>query len=197
MVRCGRSAGTSRYPASVALSEQTVGALVVLVGDLGHSDVTTLLMRAGLSRDDPGKENASRASRAAAALRGAHRRHDDAGLLECTKRVLNGGPGRDPGDERVAELVKSLRCDGWLAQHEVIPGVGARWSDRSAYRWTVEPLGTAELPLPSLMNSAKDELAAQGLDVAASHLGQAYRAFAAGDLEASNAQLQPAFESTL
>lgn len=47
------------------------------------------------------------------------------------------------------------------------------------------------------MNSAEEELRNHGLDVAANHLGQAYRAFVAGDLEASNAQLRPAFEATV
>ena len=47
------------------------------------------------------------------------------------------------------------------------------------------------------MNAAEAELRAHGLDLAATHLGQAFRAFSAHDLEAPNAQLRPAFEETV
>ena len=178
----------------MTLSERTVGSLIVLVGDLSHDQLTTLLMRGGASQDDPGPSNATRARRAAIALNGARRRQDDSALLDCASVLLNGGLGRDPQDEQVVEFVRSLRGDGWLATSEVMGGAGV-W-DRPKYSWNIRPLGTAELPLPPQMSSAQEELVDHGLDVAANHLGQAYRAFAAGDLEASNAQLRPAFEST-
>lgn len=180
----------------MAISERTLGYLIDLVGDLGHSPLTSFLMRAGISYDDPGREATTRANRASAAINGARRRGDEAGLVECSRSILNFGTGRDPEDEPVAGLVHALRADGWLAEvtADVPPDY---WSARPTYRWTVRPLGTAELPLPPQMNSAEEELRAHGLDVAARHLGQAYRAFVAGDLEASNSQLRPAFESTV
>lgn len=172
-----------------------MGYLIELVGDLGHSALTTFLMRAGVSEGDPGPNAASRANRASAAIKAARRRGDEAGLIECSRSILNAGSGRDPSQPDVMGLVGALRGDGWLAEVKEEPG--EHWSDRPRYRWTVQPLGTAELPLPPQMNSAEEELRAHGLEVAANHLGQAYRAFVAGDLEASNSQLRPAFEATV
>lgn len=181
----------------MAISERTLGYLIDLVGDLGHSALTSFLMRAGISDGDPGMEAASRANRASAAIKAARRRGDEAGLVECSRSILNFGMGRDPKDETVVGPVRALRADGWLAAVHAEEEPDPWLTRRPRYRWTVEPLGTAELPLPPQMNSAEEELRAHGLDVAASHLGQAYRAFVAGDLEASNSQLRPAFESTV
>lgn len=148
-------------------------------------------------KNDPGPSNASRARRAALALKGARERHDDSALLECARGLLNLGRGRDPEDEQVVDLIRSLRADGWLVSYEAKKDPDDFWSNRADYSWTIGPLGTAELPLPPQMASAEEELATRGFNVAGNHLGQAYRAFASGDLEASNAQLRSAFESTL
>jgi hypothetical protein len=180
----------------VAISERTLGYLIEMVGDLGHSALTSFLMRAGISEGDPGVNATSRVNRASAAINAARRRGDEAGLVECSRSILNFGSGKDPKERNVAGLVRALRADGWLAE-ATDDEPRDYWSGRPPYRWTVQPLGTAELPLPPQMNSAEEELRAHGLDVAASHLGQAYRAFIAGDLEASNSQLRPAFEATV
>lgn len=181
----------------MAISERTLGFLIDLVGDLSHSTLTTFLMRAGISDGDPGMNGTSRANRASAAIKAALRQGNEAGLVEAARAVLNLGMGKDPKDETVAGLVRALRADGWLAAVEEGEPEHFWSGSRSTYRWTVEPLGTAELPLPPQMNAAEEELRRHGLDVAARHLGQAYRAFVAGDLEASNSQLRPAFEATV
>lgn len=180
----------------MAISDRTLGHLIDLVGALGHSDLTTFLMRAGVSEGDPGPNGGSRANRATSAIRTAARRGRVAELVECSQSILNFGLGKDPGDETVTGLVGSLRADGWLAEAQADVSLD-QWALRPRYRWAVQPLGTAELPLPPQMSSAEGELRNRGLDIAASHLGEAYRAFAAGDLEASNSQLRPAFEATV
>ncbi len=100
------------------ISDQTLGYLIALVGDLGHSALTTFLLQAGAAHGDPGPSGGSRASRAAAALNAARKRGDTRALIACAGAVLNFGAGRDPADETVVGLVSALRGDGWVATAE-------------------------------------------------------------------------------
>lgn len=183
----------------MTLSERTVGVLIDQASEWGHGDLTSLLMRSSVSKGDPGHESGlSRSKRAGAALSRALADGNEQGLLDVARNLLNSFRPADPASPWVQDLVASLRADGYLAHRHVAPGDTTTWPPRpETYRWTVEPLGGDEIPLPPQAGSVQRELASRGLGVAESHFSQAFRAFTARDLEASNAQLRPAFESVV
>lgn len=183
----------------MGISERTVGILIDEASEWGHGELTSLLMRSGASKGDPGHDSGlSRAKRAGAALRQALTDGNERGLLDVARNLLNSFRPADPAVQWVQDLVAALRADGYLAQRHVTPGDNTIWPPKAeTYNWTVEPLGGDEAPLPPQVGSVQQELNVRGLTVAATHFAQAFRAYTAGDREASNAQLRPAFESTV
>ncbi|MEP6479088.1 MAG: hypothetical protein ABJB03_06830 [Rhodoglobus sp.] len=189
----------------MALSESSVGILIERVGLWGHGDLGPFLMRAGVSKGDPGNVNGiSRIKRAGAALSAAWRSKNEAGLIACALGILNTARPADPADQWVIDLVGQFRQDGYLVEHHDVDPVKPAWTSEGfvpgaegSRTWTIEPLGSDELPLPPQVGSLQRELESAGLAVAANHFSQAYRAFTSGDLEASNSQLRPTFENVV
>ena len=184
----------------MSLSERSVGVLLDQAAEWGHGELTSLLMRAGVSEGDPGQESGlSRSKRAGAALGLALKTGNQSGLLEVARLLLNLNRPPRPDTPWAVDLVRALRVDGYLAEfHEVEDEQAQFWTTRTTFiQWTIEPLGGNEIPLPPQAGSVQRELEKRGFQVAANHFAQAFRAFSAGDIEASNAQLRPTFESVV
>ena len=183
----------------MTLSERTVGILIDQAAEWGHGELTSLLMRSGVGKGDPGHGSGlSRAKRAGAALKQAHVDENDNGLLDVARNLLNTSRPADPKEQWVQDLTASLRDDGQLTQAHITQGDATTWPPvPETIRWTVEPLGGDEIPLPPQAGSLQLLLEERGLTIAATHLAQAFRSFSKNDLEASNSQLRPTLESVL
>jgi len=177
------------------VKQPTLAALANAAAQRSHAELTNLLMRADLGDGDPGQGAANRLRRATAAMTQANTRGNIAGLVTVAAELLNSGAGANPEASWVQELVRSLRLDGFDAAHVETAPPG--YFSNGTYEWTVAPIGTAELPLPAAVNAAVDELRGHSLDVAASHLRQAFDAYGASQLEASNAQSRAVLEAVL
>lgn len=69
------------------------------------------------------------------------------------------------------DLIASLRADGYLVQSHTTREDATAWPPETAsIRWTLEPLGGDEIPLPPQSGFLQLLLEERGLTVAATHL---------------------------
>lgn len=178
-------------------------ATAILIGEYenyGHSAIGTLLLMAGLSKYDPGKETLdgkgiNREARLTTAIQKAPGEIRDKALKKLTVRLCE-----DKASEEIPEwvdkLVAELREAGLALHFEVGETRKNSWSDpKPLYTWRLGPLGRDEIPLTGQAGQLEQLLLKHSLDVAAKHYSQAFDK--AGNFESSNGQLRTAFEEVL
>ncbi|MFC0678317.1 hypothetical protein ACFFGH_10740 [Lysobacter korlensis] len=186
------------------LSQRSVGLIGEASAILGHAPLTTELLKAGLGDGDPGQTDRTgksipRDKRAAAAVKAglAHRKWDE--LLALAEAVLNLLASSGDAPSWAAELVVSLRADGYDAvSNEVEQASGGFWGPPSVTRtWRILPLGEEDMPLAVTATALARDLKSRGLDIAANHFDQAFKSLTGGQWEAANGQLRSTFENVL
>lgn len=180
-------------------------AAAILIGEYenyGHSAIGTLLMKAGLSKYDPGKESPdgkgiNREARLTTAIQKAPKEIREKALRKLTVRLCEDKASEEI-PEWVEELIAELREADLALHYEVTEIKKNAWSEPTPfYTWRLGPLGTDEIPLTAQAGQLEQLLLRHSLDVAAEHYSQAFDNFKAGNFESSNGQLRTTLEEAL
>lgn len=180
-------------------------AAAILIGEYenyGHSAIGTFLMKAGLSKYDPGREspdgkNINRPARLTTAIQKAPNEIREKALRKLTVWLCE-----DKASEEipkwVEDLISVLREADLALHHETTEVQKNAWSEPTpSYSWRLGPLGADEIPLTAQAGQLEQLLLSHSLDVAAEHYSQAFDNFKASNFESSNGQLRTALEEVL
>lgn len=165
----------------MSFSERTESIISALAAEYSHGELTGLLKYASLGRNDPGPEKPNgswnnKPTRVSAAL---GKNPSSESLIALATKILNDGAGGN--QEWVGELRSSLLDDGYSL-------------DVDKGKWSVAPIGAAEIPLSPQYSDLEAALTDKGFTVSANHYQQAFSAFKRQDWEACNASTRATVE---
>jgi hypothetical protein len=170
---------------SFPICPKSKAALVEAMDDgYTHATMSTLFMRVGVERWDPGPSKVNKARRAQAVVHGLEGKADADGvrmILALVTEVARSGS--------VAAWTSPARW--WAPLVEALAGDGWDW-DEGAERLVPAVEG---VDVPEARNWLEQRLDQLGWDTAAAHYGQAVRALGSGDWESANAQLRSFLEA--
>lgn len=166
------------------LSERTEAIISHRAAQYSHGDLPNLLKYANLGKNDPGPKKPdgswnNKPTRVSTAL---GKNPSTEALIALSTKILNETANDDQEPDWVDEFRSSLFEDGYSLSAE-------------AGKWTISPVGAAEVPLSPQVSDLEAALTGNGFTVAANHYGQAFSAFKRRDWEACNSSVRATVES--